>query len=275
MTPARLQELVEAASVVAWRAAAAIVEIYQRPDFSVAEKADESPLTAADLASHRLLCSGLAELDADIPVLSEESDPASIADRRAWSRLWLVDPLDGTREFVSRNGQFCICIALIEQGEAVAGIVLRPVGGELYRAYQGGGAECLDADGGSTALRVSRPAAEPPRLVVSRSHRNAETESYVARLEADLGPVRTVSAGSALKFCRVAAGQADLYPRLGFGGFEWDIAAGQVLIEEAGGGMCTLTGERPRYNQGESLKATSFMAFGEQRERWMSYLPMG
>lgn len=268
MHSAQLQALIEAASVVAWRAAAAIVEIYQRPDHEIEAKADESPLTAADMASHHLLQAGLEALDAAVPVLSEESDPAAIVNRRQWSRLWLIDPLDGTREFVSRNGQFCICIALIEQGEAVGGIVLKPVGGELYRAFRGGGAECLDADGQLRALRVTRPAQDPPRLVVSRSHRNAETEQYVARI----GEVRTVSAGSALKFCRVAAGEADLYPRLGFGGYEWDIAAGQVLVEEAGGGMCTLRGERPRYNQADTLKAPSFLAFGEQRERWLAAL---
>ncbi len=265
MDAARLQQLIEAASVVAWRAAAAIVEIYQRPDHSVEAKVDDSPLTAADMASHRILCSGLAQLDAAIPVLSEESEPAAIAERRHWPRLWLVDPLDGTREFVSRNGQFCICIALIEHGEAVGGIVLKPVGGELYRAFRGGGAECLDADGQLRPLRVTRPAQDPPRVVVSRSHRNADNEAFVARL----GAVQSVSAGSALKFCRVAAGEADLYPRLGFGGYEWDIAAGQVLVEEAGGGMCTLTGERPRYNQSDTLKAPSFLAYGEQRERWL------
>ncbi|MEZ5440892.1 MAG: 3'(2'),5'-bisphosphate nucleotidase CysQ [Lysobacterales bacterium] len=268
MNAAHRQALIEAASEVARRAAAAILDIYQRPELDITEKADESPLTAADMASHRLLCSGLSDLDAAIPVLSEESDPVSIADRRQWSRLWLVDPLDGTREFVSRNGQFCICIALIEDGEVTGGIVLRPVGGELYRAVRGGGAECLNADGSRTALRVTRPAEDPPRLVVSRSHRNAETEAYVARV----GEVATVSAGSALKFCRVAAGQADLYPRLGFGGYEWDIAAGQILVEEAGGGMCMLNGERPRYNRNETLKAPSFLAFGEQRERWLGLL---
>jgi 3'(2'), 5'-bisphosphate nucleotidase len=268
MSNSHLQDLIEAASVVAWRAAAAIVEIYQRPDHGVEEKADESPLTAADMASHHLLQAGLEALDSGIPVLSEESDPAAIADRRQWSRLWLIDPLDGTREFVSRNGQFCICIALIEHGEAVGGIVLKPVGSELYRACRGGGAELLDADGQLRSLKVSRPAQDPPRLVVSRSHRNAETESYVARI----GEVQTVSAGSALKFCRVAAGEADLYPRLGFGGYEWDIAAGQVLVEEAGGQMCTLAGDRPRYNQSATLKAPSFLAFGEQRERWLAAL---
>ena len=113
MNTAHRQALIEAASEVARRAAAAILDIYQRPELDITEKADESPLTAADMASHRLLCSGLSDLDAAIPVLSEESDPVTIADRRQWSRLWLVDPLDGTREFVSRNGQFCICIALI------------------------------------------------------------------------------------------------------------------------------------------------------------------
>lgn len=263
----RYQALIKAASAVTAQAAEAIMEIYARADHQVESKADDSPLTAADLASHRVLVEGLGALEPGVNVLSEESDPETQQRRHDWSELWVVDPLDGTREFVSRNGQFAICVALIVNGEAVAGIVHRPVGNELYRAARGSGAESI-IDGVSRQLRVSQPAIDPPRVVVSRSHRNAETESYLQ----GLGAHTAISAGSAIKFAKIAAGEADLYPRLGFGGYEWDVAAGQVLIEEAGGRLLSLNGKVPRYNKPDSLKAGSFMAFGQEQPRWMALL---
>ena len=261
-------QLIASACAVTARAAAAIREIYAREDHQVEAKADDSPLTAADLASHRILVEGLSALDPTIPVLSEESGPEVMEQRHGWSRLWVVDPLDGTREFVSRNGQFAICVALIEQGEAVAGVIHRPVGDEIFRAARGEGAESV-IGGQSRPLRVANPARSPPRVVVSRSHRNQDTEDYLQRL----GPHAAISAGSAIKFARIAAGEADLYPRLGFGGFEWDVAAGQVLIEEAGGHLYALDGRVPRYNKPDTLRAGSFIAFGQQQARWMECLP--
>lgn len=263
----RYQSLINAASAVTAQAAAAIMEVYARADHQVQSKDDDSPLTAADLASHRILVDGLSALDPGVPVLSEESDLQTQQKRHQWSELWVVDPLDGTREFVSRNGQFAICVALIINGEAVAGIVHRPVGDELYRASRGAGAERI-INGESTTLRVTQPAIEPPRVVVSRSHRSADTESYLERL----GAHQAIAAGSAIKFAKIAAGEADLYPRLGFGGYEWDVAAGQVLIEEAGGRLLSLDGSVPRYNKPDTLKAGSFMAFGEEQSRWMGHL---
>ncbi len=263
----RYAELIEAASAVTSRAAEAIMAIYARADHQVQNKDDDSPLTAADLASHRILVDGLSALDSDIPVLSEESDPEVHERRRQWSSLWLVDPLDGTREFVSRNGQFAICVALIVDGEALGGIVHRPVGNEIYLAARGAGAYSL-IDGERTRLRVTTPAQQPPRVVVSRSHRNQATEDYLQRL----GEHRGISAGSAIKFAKIAAGEADLYPRLGFGGYEWDVAAGQVLIEEAGGALLTLQGEVPRYNKPGDLKSGDFIAYGQAQQRWMDCL---
>lgn len=257
-----LHALLEAARTLARDAGDAILSVYRR-DFAVDYKDDRSPLTEADLAAHRLLVAGLSKLSPSFPVLSEESAEAvPAAERRAWSRYWLVDPLDGTREFVKRNDEFTVNIALIDEtGDAIAGIVYAPALDELASAAKGEGA-WLDTGEGRTALRV-RAVPPVPVLAVSRSHADAATRDLLDRI----GAHETLAAGSALKFIRVAQGRADLYPRFGPTS-EWDTAGGQCVLEEAGGCVVDLAGRPLRYNRRETLLNGSFMAFGDSSTGW-------
>lgn len=242
------------------RASEAILEVYGREDFGATLKSDASPLTAADLASHRILRAGLQALRPELPVLSEE-DAANVtaAERLRWTRYWLVDPLDGTREFLKRNGEFTINVALVESGRPVFGIVHAPVAGTSYIGVAGRGAERRDRTGGSQPVQVAgaRPA-QPVRIVGSRSHAAGELERFAAAL----GPHRFMAIGSALKFCLIAAGEADVYLRLGPTS-EWDTAAGQALVDAAGGGVTDLAGAPLRYNARETLINPAFLASGD------------
>lgn len=249
------------AQALARMAGDAIMAVYRR-DFSVEFKDDRSPLTEADLAAHRVLTSGLAALMPSLPVLSEESaDAVPTAERLAWSRYWLVDPLDGTREFVKHNDEFTVNIALIDDGHAVLGIVYAPALDEMAHAVRGQGA-WLDVGDGSVALQA-RSAPSRPVIAVSRSHANPATITLLD----GLGAHDTLAAGSALKFIRLAQGAADLYPRLGPTS-EWDTAAGQCVLEEAGGQVVDLQGMPFRYNQRDSVLNPSFLAYGDAGARW-------
>ena len=242
------------------QAARAILDIYGRADFSVTLKSDDSPLTAADIASHKLLCAGLARLSPKLPILSEENAEKIESDKRlGWQRYWLIDPLDGTKEFIKRNGEFTINIALIEDGCPVLGIVHVPVTGMSYIGVAGWGAESCDRNGQRRNLQVAGPvSAHPVRIVGSRSHGGEELERFAARL----GEHRFLAVGSALKFCQVASGEADVYPRLK-PTCEWDTAAGQAVLEAAGGQVIELDGRPLRYNAKTSLVNPSFLASGD------------
>lgn len=259
----RLREEVIA---VAHAAAARILAVYEG-DFAVQHKDDRSPLTAADLAAHRCIVDALEQLTPDIPVLSEESVedvPALV--RREWRRLWLVDPLDGTREFVKRNGEFTVNIALIEDGEPVLGVIQAPVTGLVWHARRGDGAFRRE-DGADTALRVRAPATPPLRVAASRSHRDARTEAFIGRM----GAVEEVNLGSSLKFCRLAEGSLDAYPRFGPTS-EWDTAAGQCVLEAAGGLVVDPRGRPLRYNQRDTLLNGDFLALGDPGLPWTRWL---
>lgn len=265
----------DAVIALARTAAAAILDVYQRP-FDVEHKDDDSPLTAADLASHRAIVEGLSRLTPDIPVLSEESAEDVSAARRAWSRLWLVDPLDGTREFIKRNGEFTVNIALIEDGVAVFGVIQAPVTGELWWGMpgQGGsgqGAYKRDAEDRDLPLRVRAPAQAPLRVAASRSHRDARTEAFMARMAADMGEGENASVGSSLKFCRIAEGGIDLYPRFGPTS-EWDTAAAQAILEGAGGAVVDPQGRPFRYNQRARILNGDFIALGDTALPWQRWL---
>jgi 3'(2'), 5'-bisphosphate nucleotidase len=236
------------------RAGAAIMRIYDT-GFSVQRKQDDSPLTQADLDSQRIILEGLSELTPDIPVLSEESAQAPWPLRRTWRELWVVDPLDGTREFVKRNGEFTINIALVIEHEPVLGVVAAPAQDFLCWGAPGLGAYRCAAASEPVPIHVS-PAQDPLRVVGSRSHAGTETEAYLARLK----PHVMTGVGSSLKFCLIAAGAADLYVRFGPTS-EWDTAAGQALLEAAGGHVTRLDGHRLRYNCRESLINGDFLAF--------------
>jgi len=243
---------------LAVRAGRAILEVYET-DFSVDYKEDDSPLTRADCRSHRIITEGLREHFPGIPVVSEEGGrTADWAERRSWSRFWLVDPLDGTKEFVKRNGEFTVNIALVEDGFPVFGVIHVPVPGDLYWGGVREGA-WLERPAGAEAVRLRVRRVEPGRplvVVQSRSHPSPALESYLAGLNVE----RSISAGSALKLCLVAEGRGDLYPRLG-PTMEWDTAAGQAIVEAAGGTVRDLDGNRLRYNK-ESMKNPHFIVRG-------------
>lgn len=250
---------------IARRAGAAILDVYAG-HFQVTDKADQSPLTIADLRSHELITEGLRQLDPTIPVLSEEASSIAFEVRSTWNRYWLVDPLDGTREFVSRNGEFTVNIALIENHEAVAGIVYVPVTDTLYFGTRASGASRIVKNGAVERISV-RSAHSPLRVVGSRSHRDAEFASLLPRLE----PCELVSVGSSIKFCLVAEGKADFYPRFGPTS-EWDTAAAQAVLEAAGGAVVTFDGAPLRYNSKASLLNPSFIALGDRSRDWLKYL---
>ncbi len=257
--------LLPAVIEIARRAAAAILEVYESA-FAVEEKDDRSPLTAADRAAHVLIVAGLRALTPQWPVLSEESDSIPYAQRRAWQRYWLVDPLDGTREFVKRNGEFTVNIALIDGGKPLLGVVQVPVRGEVYAAAQGAGACHIAADGSQRRLQVSRYDGGPLRVVASRSHASPELAAVLATLPGHL----IVPIGSSLKICLVAAGEADFYPRHGPTS-EWDTAAAQCVLEQAGGELTDFALQPLRYNKA-SLLNVPFVAFGAGQRPWQAAL---
>lgn len=260
-------ELVQEVVTLARDAGARILEIYET-DFSVRKKADRSPLTAADLAAHTVIDAGLAMITPDLPILSEESAEADYAVRSQWRRYWLIDPLDGTREFVKRNGEFTVNIALIDGHEPVLGVVHVPVSGVSYYAVRGLGA--FKQEPGQIPVSIQVRAHPEGRLIVtgSRSHGTDATRKFIA----NLGDVEVIGIGSALKSCLVAEGRADLYPRFGPTS-EWDTAAAQCIVEEAGGRVTDVHLNPLRYNTKRSLLNPHFLVFGDTSRDWRQYLP--
>ena len=236
------------------RAGAAIMQVYG-DGFTVQHKDDDSPLTLADLESQRVIIEGLQGLTPQIPILSEESAAAPWAQRKDWRELWVVDPLDGTREFVKRNGEFTVNIALVVEHEPVLGLVGAPAQGLLFWGAAGVGAHRRNPAGDEQSIRTAPPQ-QPLRVVGSRSHLSTQTAAYLERL----GPHVKSGVGSSLKFCLLAEGKAELYPRFGPTS-EWDTAAGQAVLEAAGGHVTRLDGHRLRYNCRESLINGDFVAF--------------
>ncbi|MEL6710745.1 MAG: 3'(2'),5'-bisphosphate nucleotidase CysQ [Pseudomonadota bacterium] len=243
---------------IAQTAGRAILAIYER-DFAVQQKADQSPLTAADLASHQQIIAALSELTPDVPILSEESAEVPYAQRKTWSRYWLVDPLDGTKEFIRRNGEFTVNIALIEQGRPVLGVVYVPTSGVCYAGEVGIGAWKQQRSGERTKIYPALPCEQPLRVVASRSHVSAGLQQMLDQMN----EYQLVSMGSSLKLCQVAEGAADVYPRLG-PTCEWDTAAAQAVVEAAGGQVTDVTGQPLRYNQKDSLLNPHFLVFADQ-----------
>lgn len=236
----------EVAKRLAVEAGRKILEVYAT-DFSVDYKDDSSPLTRADRMSHEVIVDGLSSAFPDIPVVSEES--LALADyetRKGWSRFWLVDPLDGTKEFVKRNGEFTVNIALVEGIHPILGVLHVPVSGKLYYGSVEGGAWRGSVDNlTGERIGVSGVSCGEPLVVVkSRSHPSPELEEFLSGISVK----DDVSAGSALKFCLVADGTADLYPRFG-PTWEWDTAAGQAIVEAAGGEVVDPDGKRLEYNK--------------------------
>lgn len=214
----------------------------------VANKSDGSPLTRADLQAHQIIAKRLAALAPDVPVVSEE-DSESMIFRLPTGEFWLIDPLDGTKEFLAQNGEFTVNIALVREGKAVFGAVVAPALGQAYWGGDGLGA-FSETDGRTEPIQVAKPveAGRPLRVVASKSHMNDETVAFINQL----GTCELIQAGSSLKFCRVAEGAADIYPRLGPTS-EWDTAAAQAIVEAAGGNVATLDGAPLRYGKAAVL----------------------
>ncbi len=242
-----------------------ILAVYHT-DFAVQAKDDQSPLTLADQQAHEHIAAGLATLTPDIPLLSEESAALDWSQRQAWRTYWLVDPLDGTKEFVQRNGQFTVNIALIHDNRPVAGVVYAPVHGVTYYAAEGLGAYKQENGQAARAIRTRAPDGTLV-LVGSRAHAGAAQEDLLACLTQSGVPFSLVAMGSSLKICLVAEGQADLYPRLGPTS-EWDTAAAHCVLEQAGGQLTDLHLQPLRYNTKPELLNPWFLAFGHADARW-------
>jgi len=241
---------------IAREAGAAIMEIYAG-EFNVELKGDASPLTCADRASHEVIVKGLHASFPDLPILSEEGRDIPYAERKNWQRFWLVDPLDGTKEFIKRNGEFTVNIALIEGGQVTAGVVHVPALDKTYLGIRGQGS-WLTVGTGDPVRIVAREADHVSGLtvVMSRSHPSPELAAYLE----DLKVANALPVGSSLKFCVVAEGKADLYPRFG-PTMEWDTAAGHAVVEGAGGTVTTVDGKKLQYNK-ENLLNPHFIVSG-------------
>lgn len=258
-----LHQYIEPIAELAKTAGDAILEVYAT-DFDVQNKDDESPLTQADMAAHRIIEAGLNKLTPEIPVISEESGLAPFSERSSWQTYWLIDPLDGTKEFVNRNGEFTVNIALIHDNRPVFGVVHVPVKEITYIGCEGHGAELRDKDG-SRKIQVASASQQPIMVVGSRSHRGSSLDAYLERM----GDFEMLPMGSSLKFCKVAEGAADIYPRLGLTS-EWDTAAAQAVVEQAGGQVLELDGKPLSYNKKEDILNPFFLVIGPRDHDWLA-----
>ncbi len=269
-----LQALLPQVCELARQAGEQILGIYN-DTFTVERKKDDTPLTEADMAAHNTIVSGLRALTPALPVLSEESASIPFEERRSWARYWLVDPLDGTREFIKHNGEFTVNIALIKGQDAELGVIYVPISGVCYLAIEGFGAFRQTLGGGA------EHAGSPPMVPIhtrtythgcatvacSRSHRADALQQFLDKL----GEYETINMGSALKSCLVAEGRADLYPRLGPTS-EWDTAAAQCIVEQAGGQITDTRMQRLRYNTKDCLLNPHFFVFGASTVDWSHFL---
>ncbi|MCF6225695.1 MAG: 3'(2'),5'-bisphosphate nucleotidase CysQ [Xanthomonadales bacterium] len=265
-----IRQLRLACVAIADTAGLAILKIYDEDDLGIVTKSDDSPLTRADLASHNVIVAALEKLTPDWPVLSEESTGIDTATRRQWQRYWLVDPLDGTKEFIKRNGEFTVNIALIDKGRPILGIVQVPVTNYCYSGSVLEGAFLRSLDAEEKSIQVRLPPASPPIVVGSRSHASPRVTAYLE----NLGSHALTSMGSSLKFCLVASGQADLYPRLG-PTMEWDTGAAQAIVEAAGGKVVRTDNTPLDYNQRETLLNPEFLVLGDSTVNWSAFVPTG
>jgi len=231
----------------------AIMEVYNS-DIQVDLKSDNSPVTAADLAANKIIVEKLKETG--IPILSEESQNESADERKNWTKVWIVDPLDGTKEFIKKTSEFTVNIALVENGTPIAGVVYAPALGTIYYGEENEALKITDE--GEEKIQTSIPGS-PLRIVASKSHMSEETEKFLEKI----GEYTLVQSGSSLKFCLIAEGTADLYPRHG-PTMEWDTAAAHAVLEAAGGAVKQLNGEELHYNKSD-LKNPFFIAVGNPK----------
>lgn len=242
--------------LLAEEAGDAILSVYSKSDFGTRFKDDNSPLTEADLAAHHLILEGLKRLTPEIPALSEESKTVSLEKRLSWPRYWLIDPLDGTKEFIKRSDEFTVNIALIDEGISTMGVVHAPALGLSYFAARGTGAFKKTQHGEAFPISVCDYRRGPLKIAASRSH----GKEALARFLQKIGPHELVEVGSSLKFCLVAEGTVALYPRFGRT-MEWDTAAADCIVVEAGGSVTDMQGEPLRYNKTD-LENPDFLVRG-------------
>lgn len=241
------------------RAAGKMILPYWRSELDITEKADASPVTAADMAAHHLLVDGLLALDPDIPVLSEEDCELPLRERAKWTRWWLVDPLDGTKEFIAGSDEFTVNVALIEEGRVIFGVVGIPARGTCYYGGARLGAWRAEEDAPAQELRVRHAPAEHFTVVASRRHTSPAQEQLLAGLQQRFGGLHLANIGSSLKFCLLAEAAADCYPRLSPTS-QWDTAAAQAVLEGAGGEVLDLSGAVLAYEARETFLNPSFLA---------------
>jgi 3'(2'), 5'-bisphosphate nucleotidase len=264
--PADCNRLLEAVHLLVIEAGDEILRVYEK-GFDIAQKVDMSPVTTADLASHQIIKHGLGRLTPLLPLVSEEEEHLPYEIRSTWPSYWLIDPLDGTREFIKRNDEFSINIALIHHHEPVLGVVYSPVERLCYYACRGMGAYRQIGDAAAVRIHTRETPTHRPTVVGSRSHAGPLFQAFIQKL----GPHELRRRGSALKSCMVAEGSADIYPRFGPTS-EWDTAAAQCVVVEAGGLLTDMRMKVIRYNTKTSLENPPFVVFGDQEYGWSDYL---
>ena len=257
---------------IAKAAGSEILKIYhQDEDVEIETKSDDSPVTAADHAAHKIILAGLQESYPQIPVFSEESGGIAYDDRKNWQEFWLVDPLDGTKEFINRTGEFTVNIALIQDGEPVLGVVTVPLKDEAFVGAKGVGAyKILDSEPWH-AIHTRDVSSDQLIVVGSRRHGAEKLDALIEKLGRNFAQIETANMGSSLKFCLIAEGKADIYPRLAPTS-EWDTAAAQAVLMEAGGVVLDIDFNPLRYNKGESVLNPHFYGFGDTSVDWKSLI---
>ena len=264
MDSKKILQLISEVNKIAIKAGHKIMEVYQDVDnFNVEIKGDDSPLTRADKEANKIICDGLEKLSIKYPIISEENKEIPYAERKDFEYVWMVDPLDGTKEFIKRNGEFTVNIALIHQNKSVAGVVYTPVTEELYYAVKGEGAWVEQAGSKkSLAATYYRSDEKALSIVCSRSHLNDETQQFID----DYNEPLKVAKGSSLKFLILASGEAQVYPRLA-PTMEWDTAAAHIILEEAGGEILKAKDAQPMVYNKENLLNPHFVAYGNRLDK--------
>ncbi|MFV1983343.1 MAG: 3'(2'),5'-bisphosphate nucleotidase CysQ [Thiohalomonadales bacterium] len=257
-----IKETLKKVVEIAVKAGDAIIEVYNSDNFDVQTKGDNSPLTRADLTAHHIIVGALEQLTPEIPVLSEESSTIPYEERKHWTKFWLVDPLDGTKEFIKRNGEFTVNIALIDNQKPVMGVVYAPVLNRTYYAAENIGAYVQYEGNQAQEIHVADYRQQQLKVVASRSHAGPDLQRFLDKI----GDYSVISMGSSLKLCLVAEGKAHLYPRLG-PTMEWDTAASHAVVNAAGGQVTNLEKESLVYNK-ENLLNPYFMVCGEPAYEW-------
>ena len=263
MDKEKLLELSDKVSEIALKASQSIMDIYTRKEIALEKKEDGSPLTEADLTSHKILVEGLDNLDLGFSVLSEEGKSKHKLDDETF---WLIDPLDGTKEFLNKNGDFTVNIALIDKGTPLMGIVSAPAKGELFKGILGIGAYKVNNDG-QTEIKTKTLNKDLITVTVSRSHQTEKDKQALKSISKNFNEIEIIEAGSSLKLCRVAEGLADIYCRMG-PTYQWDIAAGQAVAEAAGGALKTLDGNDFFYTFDSEKKNPEFYCVGDSSFAW-------